>query len=96
MNNPDCSNPDLPAGVTQRDIDRLAEPLTQEDELHDKIESLEKRIQNIKHSLEDCTHPAGCGGWKMGKKFRSEFEIWHCDCAIGDSLHQIEMSDGSV
>ena len=58
-----------------------------------KTEHLEQRIKNIKDTLQDCSHPMGCSGWKMNPKYRAEFEIWNCDCAISYCLHQIEMTE---
>lgn len=122
------SDPNLPEGVRQSDIDRTVGETFDPDlcehyaiecencetnmeacenqmkdagigyhrlaqEKDEEISELKLRISHIKEALLNCQHPAGCSGYSMQHNYRASFSLLSCDCAIGESLHQIEMTE---
>lgn len=94
------SDPNLPEGVTQKDIDRTCGETVDPNDPEYKIEKLQERIKNIKTlcGYFDDYHPPNCAGYTTYKHkiIRLSFQHQLCDCIISDILHEIEMSEDFI
>ena len=92
------SDPNLPEGVTQKDIDRTCgETMSDEDRA---VEDMKLALRFIKEIFEYSNdyHTLGCSAWEIvpSRKYRTVFNGADCDCAIGEILHKIEMLEDFI